>query len=194
MRTYIEAKAMAKSLRDSLAERNTQLTHSECLEIVARQFGFADWNILSSKIELDTGMRRPPPEAPGIALQPPIPVVRIFSVEKAQEFYVGYLGFAFDWGWDGENHDRPMYAQISRSGVTLHLSEHHGNGSPGVEVFIRMTGLDVFHQELASKNYRYLRPGINPTPDDRREISVTDPFGNRLRFSENNPPGVATPQ
>jgi catechol 2,3-dioxygenase-like lactoylglutathione lyase family enzyme len=191
MRTYLEAKAMAKSLRDSLAEKDIQLSHGECLDIIAREFGFADWNILSSKIELDSGMRTPPPEAPGITLQAPVPVVRIFSVDKAKEFYVGYLGFAFDWSWDGENHDRPLYAQISRSGVTLHLSEHHGNGSPGIEVFIRMTGLDAFHKELAGKNSCYLRPGINATADDRREVVLTDPFGNRLRFSENNAPGVA---
>lgn len=191
MRSYIEAKAMAKSLRDSLASKGVALSHSECLEIVARQFGFGDWNILSSKIELDTGMRKPAPESPGISLQPAIPVIRIFSVEKAREFYVDFLGFAFDWGWDGDDHNSPLYAQISRSGVTLHLSEHHGNGSSGIEIFIRMSGLDVFHRELSSKQYRYARPGIDGTPDDRREVGVTDPFGNTLRFSENNPPGVS---
>ena len=26
-----------------------------------------------------------------------IPVLRIFSVDKANEFYVGYLGFTIDW-------------------------------------------------------------------------------------------------
>lgn len=190
MRTHLEAKAMAKSLRVSLAEKNIQLSHSECLEIVAREFGFASWNILSSKIELEAGMRKPPPETPGITLQPPIPVVRISSVEKAKEFYIDYLGFAFDWGCDSENHHLPLYAQISRSGVTLHLSEHHGNGSPGSEVFIRMSGLDAFHKELSSRN---LHPNINFTADDRREISLQDPFGNRLRFSENNPRGVSAP-
>jgi hypothetical protein len=49
MRTYKDAKLMAKSLRDSLAARGASLSHSECLEIVAKQFGFADWNTLSAK-------------------------------------------------------------------------------------------------------------------------------------------------
>jgi hypothetical protein len=49
MRTYNDAKAMAKSLRGSLAARSVSLSHSECLEIVAKQFGFADWNTLSAK-------------------------------------------------------------------------------------------------------------------------------------------------
>jgi hypothetical protein len=50
MFTHREAKAMAKSLRDVMARRNVSLPHSECLEIVARQFGFADWNTLSARL------------------------------------------------------------------------------------------------------------------------------------------------
>ena len=53
MRTYPEAKAMAKLLRDSLAARSVLLSHSECLEIVAKQFGFADWNTLSAKLNVE---------------------------------------------------------------------------------------------------------------------------------------------
>ena len=43
-------KTMAKSLRDSLVDRNVSLSHSACLEIIARQLGFADWNTLSAKL------------------------------------------------------------------------------------------------------------------------------------------------
>jgi ATP-dependent Lon protease len=50
MRSYKDAKAMAKSLRDVLAARNVSLSHSESLEIVAQQFGYADWNTLASKL------------------------------------------------------------------------------------------------------------------------------------------------
>jgi hypothetical protein len=50
MFTQKNAKTMAKSLRDSLIDRNVSLSHSTCLEIVARQFGFADWNTLSAKL------------------------------------------------------------------------------------------------------------------------------------------------
>lgn len=50
MRTYQDAKVMAKSLRDSLAARNVSLSHSECIEIVAQQFGFANWNTLAAKL------------------------------------------------------------------------------------------------------------------------------------------------
>jgi hypothetical protein len=50
MPTQEDAKAMAKSLRVAMAGRNIALSHSECLEIVARQHGFADWNTLTAKL------------------------------------------------------------------------------------------------------------------------------------------------
>jgi hypothetical protein len=57
MRTFKDAKAMAKSLRDSLAARSVSLSHSECLEIVAKQFGFADWNTFSAKLDAEPDLR-----------------------------------------------------------------------------------------------------------------------------------------
>ena len=42
-------KSMAKALRKALAERNLDLPHSVCLEIVARQFGVANWNTLKAE-------------------------------------------------------------------------------------------------------------------------------------------------
>lgn len=53
MYTFRDSKLMAKLLRKALAERGVDLTHSECLELVARQFNFTSWNMLAAKI--DTG-------------------------------------------------------------------------------------------------------------------------------------------
>ncbi len=39
-----EAKAQAKRIREKLASRGTQLSHSEALELVSRQYGYRDWN------------------------------------------------------------------------------------------------------------------------------------------------------
>jgi Glyoxalase superfamily protein len=60
MRSYLDAKLMAKTLRDALAQKNISLSHSETLEIVAQQFGFADWNILAAKLN---STRPPEPES-----------------------------------------------------------------------------------------------------------------------------------
>ena len=63
MFTQKNAKTMAKSLRDSLVDRNVSLSHSTCLEIIARQFGFADWNTLSAKLAAQGGLEIPLGEA-----------------------------------------------------------------------------------------------------------------------------------
>ena len=51
MHTFLDSKLMAKALRQALAERGTELGHSDALELVARQFGFANWNMLAARIE-----------------------------------------------------------------------------------------------------------------------------------------------
>ena len=115
-------------------------------------------------------------------LEAAIPILRIFSVDKAKEFYVGFLGFSIDWEHRfGDNF--PLYAQVSRSGLKLHLSEHHGDATPGSAIFVPMQGIDAFHQELTGKAYAYAKPGLE-TVDWGRLLEVADPFGNRLRFCE----------
>jgi hypothetical protein len=65
----------------------------------------------------------------------------------------------------------------------LHLSEHYGDAAPGSALRIDTNDIDAFHAELAGKRYKYARPGINEMPWGTREVSVKDPFGNRLTFS-----------
>ena len=116
-------------------------------------------------------------------LQRVVPVLRIFSVEKAREFYVDFLGFAWDWEHRFSDNS-PLYAQVSRGSVILHLSEHYGDGSPGAGVMISMTGIDDYHRELTAKNYRYYRPGVEDAPWGARIMKLRDPFHNHLTFAE----------
>jgi catechol 2,3-dioxygenase-like lactoylglutathione lyase family enzyme len=118
-----------------------------------------------------------------VKVEQAIPLLRIFSVERAREFYLGYLGFSLDWEHRFEP-QAPLYMQVSRDGLVLHLTEHHGDCCPGATVFVRATGLLGLCAELQSKDYPYLRPGLEPTPWGAEELQVTDPFGNRLRFNE----------
>ena len=109
------------------------------------------------------------------------PILRIFDEAKAREFYVDFLGFKLDWQHRFEA-NYPLYLQVSRDGCVLHLSEHHGDASPGAALRIETDALDALHQELLAKNYRYAHPDIEDTPWETREMSVKDPFGNRLVF------------
>lgn len=55
MRSFLDAKAMARTLRQELHNRNVEFGHSECLEIVAKQFGFRDWNTMAAATERTHG-------------------------------------------------------------------------------------------------------------------------------------------
>ena len=112
-----------------------------------------------------------------------IPILRMFDVDKAKDFYLGFLGFGLDWEHRFEP-DTPVYMQVSRNGAVLHLSEHHGDGTPGSAVFIDIEGLDQFHREVTAKPYKFYRPGIEDVPWNARVMSVIDPSGNRIRFNE----------
>ncbi|KAM4054677.1 hypothetical protein HRG_005500 [Hirsutella rhossiliensis] len=115
-----------------------------------------------------------------------IPILRIFDIAKADEFYLDYLGFRVDWDHRFDE-KAPLYRQISRGGLRLHLSEHHGDGSPGVQVRVMMGGLTEYHAELAATEYRYMRPGIEEGPaPGSREMGVIDPFGNQIKFCQDD--------
>lgn len=112
-----------------------------------------------------------------------IPTLRIFSIEKAKEFYCDFLGFKVDWEHTFEP-GMPVYMQVSRGDLHLHLSEHYGDGSPGIHMHVEMTGVEAFHSEVNAKNYKYLHPGIEDTFYGARSMTVIDPFGNHITFDE----------
>ena len=112
-----------------------------------------------------------------------VPILRIFDLPRAKDFYLGFLGFTVDWeNRTGES--GPWYLQISRGGLVLHLSEHHGDGTPGSGVFVRTTELDAFHAEITSKGYPFMLPGIEEAPWGGRIMTVIDPFQSKLHFHE----------
>ena len=115
-----------------------------------------------------------------------IPMLRIFNVEKALEFYRDWLGFEIE--WENKPLNTPMYIQIRKDNITLHLTEHHGDCCPGSKVFIEVVvGLRTYHEELILKNYKYNRPGLEVAPWNALTMEVVDPFGNKLLFSESLP-------
>ena len=110
------------------------------------------------------------------------PILRSFDEAKAKEFYVDFLGFKIDWEHRFEE-GLPLYMQISKDGCVIHLSEHHGDGAPGAAMRIETTELEEYQQQLLAKQYKYARPGITDTSWGSRDMTVNDPFGNRLIFT-----------
>jgi catechol 2,3-dioxygenase-like lactoylglutathione lyase family enzyme len=111
-----------------------------------------------------------------------IPIIRIFSIDKAREFYIDFLGFTQDWEHQFEP-NFPIYLQIRRSDLILHLTEHHGDASPGANIFVPVDDIDALNAELLAKNYTYAKPNIQ-NQGWGKVMEVADPFGNRVRFCE----------
>ena len=120
-----------------------------------------------------------------------IPILRIFSVEKAREFYIEYAGFQLDWEHRFEP-GLPVYMQVSRDGLVLHLSEHHGDGSPGTRFQVTYQGVRELHAELSAKKYNYWRPGLTETFWGTDQLNLLDPFGNKISLCEPKPDDSAS--
>jgi uncharacterized glyoxalase superfamily protein PhnB len=111
-----------------------------------------------------------------------IPILRSFDETKAREFYVDFMGFTVDWEHRFAD-NAPLYMQVSREGIVIHLSEHHGDCSPGGAVRIEMADVDAFSKTLREKGYKYANPGCGQlTPWGTKEVTLSDPFKNRLIF------------
>jgi catechol 2,3-dioxygenase-like lactoylglutathione lyase family enzyme len=168
-----DPKAMARRLRDALADRGVAVSHGEALELVARQLGSRDWNTLaagSATIAATDGRV--------------VPILRVFDEAAALAFYVDYLGFRVDWRNETGGHE-PLYAQLSRSDARIHLSGHHGDASPGSGVLVPVPDALAVQQSLEAKEYAYANPGIEDLPWGR-VVTVIDPFSNRVVFAEPN--------
>ena len=110
------------------------------------------------------------------------PVFRMFDEASTKYFYLDFLGFKLDWEHRFEENS-PLYCQVSRGGFVLHLSGHHGDASPGSVAYVTMDEIDSFHQELIAKKYKHMNPHIEAMPWGK-QMQVTDPSQNRIRFCE----------
>jgi catechol 2,3-dioxygenase-like lactoylglutathione lyase family enzyme len=169
-----QAKSMAKQLRAALATECTEVSHGRALELIAKTLGFRDWNTASASL----GNRNDT----AVQFTECNPILRIFDEGKAREFYCGFLGFNVTFEHRFEP-GLPLYLGLERDGLHLHLSEHHGDASPGSNMFVVTKNIRAFHAELIGKHYSYNRPGLEELPWGL-QMQVHDPFGNRIRFCQ----------
>ena len=110
------------------------------------------------------------------------PILRIFDEAKAREFYLGFLGFSVVFEHRFEP-GMPLYMGVRRDACMLHLSEHHGDASPGASMRIEVSDVDLLCAELVAKTYKHARPSVGAMPWGTRDMPLVDPFGNRLHFT-----------
>ncbi|MEI3789481.1 MULTISPECIES: glyoxalase superfamily protein [unclassified Chryseobacterium] len=74
--------------------------------------------------------------------------------------------------------------EVEKGDIVFHLSEHHGDGTPGTRVMIWGEGISEYRSELIEKKYKYNRPGLEKTFYGAVSFTVNDPFGNTIIFNE----------
>lgn len=174
--TIEDAKRAARVLREQVP----QLTHSQALEVVARQLGHRDWNTASARL---------PPISPGsgwvdrAGMGVPVPVLRSLDEARAREFYVDYLHFTVEWEHRFEP-GLPLYVRLRRGSCVLDLSEHHGDGTPGSTVWVPVADVRALHRELRATGYQRMNPGIEDDGPGGPTMQVIDPFSNTIRFCQ----------
>lgn len=114
-----------------------------------------------------------------------IPILRIFDETLARRFYVDALGMSVDWEHRFEP-GMPLYCQVSRDELRLHLSEHVGDGTPGSAVWIAVDDVRALHAEFLAAPFdaRKQSPGLDPDGPGGPSFTVGDPFGNHLTFAQ----------
>lgn len=115
-----------------------------------------------------------------------VPILRSFDEVKAREFYIDFLGFTVDFEHRFDP-DAPLYMGLSIGPAEMHVSEHFGDGTPGTVVRVEIVGLRDYCDQLNAKNYKNAKPGLQEQPWGLLEMSINDPFGNKIIFCESLP-------
>ncbi|WP_307802794.1 glyoxalase superfamily protein [Cellulomonas dongxiuzhuiae] len=133
----------------------------------------------------------PPPDAATPATAPDrggprdvgsaVPVLRVLDITTAYAFYRDVLGCRVDWE-HRFGPGMPVYAQVSRDELRLHLSEHHGDGVSGGVLWVPVADVEALAAQVHERTDGRLRPGVDADAPGGPTTEVVDPFGNRLRF------------
>jgi uncharacterized glyoxalase superfamily protein PhnB len=108
-----------------------------------------------------------------------IPALRVSNFDVARSFYENGLGFKVNWVWRGSD-DSPAFAEIGLEEACIYLTQRK-EGVTGTLIYFYVENVDDFYSGLLTRNI-----AVDALPHDEkwgnREMQVTDPDGNCLRF------------
>lgn len=108
-----------------------------------------------------------------------IPTFRVKDARAAERFYCDVLGFQNSWEDDpGDGH--PVFIEVVRDKVAIHLTEHEGDGPEGVSIYVMVADARALHGEVTGKGAAATEPEEMPWGDV--VFTVTDADGNVMRF------------
>lgn len=107
-----------------------------------------------------------------------VPILRVRDAKESARFYTEALGFQVDWEHRFDE-DWPAYVQVSRSPLTLHLSEHDGGGTTEAELFVRVPDVDAVHARVVAAGFE---PDSEPADQEygMRDCLLVDPDGHKI--------------
>ncbi len=103
------------------------------------------------------------------------------SWERSRRFYVEGLGFTVEWEHRFEP-GFPVFTKVSRDGVALFLTEHSGDCEVGGAGYFVVEDVDDFFRDIRRRGLIPVQPPED-TPWGTRELTLSDPDGNTLRFA-----------
>lgn len=76
------------------------------------------------------------------------PQLRMISWQRSKQFYIDGLGFQVDWQHQFEP-GFPVFAQLTRDGLSLFLTEHAGDCQVGGAAYFVVDDVDVLCREIS---------------------------------------------
>ena len=110
-----------------------------------------------------------------------VPALRITDYERSKAYYVETLGFTVDWEHRFEPHF-PVFMSVVRDGMQIYLTQHSGDCQVGGLVHFVILDVDAWHSEFRERG-----ASVTEAPNTDlgfRNMTITDPDGNQLRFME----------
>lgn len=110
-----------------------------------------------------------------------VPVLQVRDARRSCRFYCDQLGFTQDWEHQFEP-DLPLFVCISRGPITLFLTEHPESAF-GALIYLYVDRIDTLASEFQTNGVVL---DLHPTdqPWGVREMHLSDPDGNKLRFGQ----------
>ena len=109
------------------------------------------------------------------------PQLRMTNWKRTRAFYADGLGFNVDWEHQFEP-GFPIFAQVTRDGLSLFLTEHTGDCQVGGAAYLVVDDVDALYREISGRGIKASEPP-GDTEWHAREMTVVDSEGNKLRFS-----------
>lgn len=110
-----------------------------------------------------------------------IPALRITGYERSKVYYVEALGFVVDWEHRFGS-GFPVFVSLRRDGMQIYLTQHAGDCQVGGLVHFVIPDVDGWYREFRARGANVAEGPNNDL--GFRNMTVTDPDGNQLRFME----------